>query len=221
MEAIILAGGFGTRLKNIVSELPKPMAPIRGVPFLSYILNQLERQGFMKVVLAVGYLHEKISSYYGDQYKSIKIEYSIEDEPLGTGGCVKMAMRKTSDKYIFIINGDTYFDIDFSKITLPKNILIACKKMEDTSRYGRVLIKENIIVNFSEKGISGSGYINGGIYCFNRDVFDNFDLPTKFSMEKDLFEKYLVELHIQTYLSNDYFIDIGIPDDYEKAQREM
>lgn len=221
MEAIILAGGFGTRLKNIVSELPKPMVPIRGIPFLSYILNQLERQGFSKVVLAVGYLHEKISGYYGDHYKSIKIEYSIEDEPLGTGGCVKIAMRKTSDKYVYVINGDTYFDVDFSKITLPNYVLIACKKMEDTSRYGRVVIKENIVVNFSEKGIGGSGYINGGIYCFNRDVFDIFDLPAKFSIEKDLFEKYLVELSIQTYLSNDYFIDIGIPDDYEKAQREL
>lgn len=221
MEAIILAGGFGTRLKNIISELPKPMAPIRGIPFLSYILDQLERQGFTKIILAVGYLHEKISSYYGDNYKSIKIEYSIEDEPLGTGGCVKMAMKKTSDKHIFVINGDTYFDIDFSKITLPNNVLIACKKMEDTSRYGRVVINENTIVDFSEKGTGGSGYINGGIYCFNRDVFDKFDLPTKFSMEKDLFEKYLVELNIQTYLSNDYFIDIGIPDDYEKAQREL
>jgi len=221
MEAIILAGGFGTRLKNVVLDLPKPMAPIRGVPFLSFILDQLNRQGFTKVILAVGYLHEKIISFYGNKYKNMQIEYSIEYEPLGTGGCVKKALDKTTEKHIFVINGDTYFDINFNEIKKPKNVMIVCKQMNDTSRYGNIIIESDIIIRFSEKGIGGSGYINGGIYYFNRDVFNKFMLPDKFSMEKDFFEKHLNEMIIDAHISNEYFIDIGIPEDYERAQSEL
>ncbi len=221
MEAIILAGGFGTRLKNAVSDLPKPMAPINGVPFLSYIFNQLNFQGFTTVVLAVGYLNEKIICYYGNRYKNIDIKYSIEDEPLGTGGCIKKALKMTTEKYVYIINGDTYFNIDFSRIAKPNNIIIACKYMIDTARYGKIISEHNIVIRFVEKEIVGPGYINGGIYCLDRDVFDPFILPKKFSIEKDFFEKYLDQLSIQTFLSDEYFIDIGIPEDYEKAQREL
>jgi len=221
MEAIILAGGLGTRLKNVISDMPKPMAPINGKPFLSHILKQLEQQGFTKIVIAVGYLHEKIIEYYGSKYGKLDIYYSVEDEPLGTGGCVKKAMKKTTEQYVYIINGDTYFDVTFSLLHKPKNILIACKKMSDTSRYGRVQIEDNIVVKFTEKLNGSSGYINGGIYYINRGVFDGFHLPDKFSMEKDFFEKYSDQLEIETYLSEGYFIDIGIPEDYMKAQKEL
>lgn len=221
MQAVILAGGFGTRLKNIINDIPKPMAPIRNIPFLSYILNQLNRQGFTKVVLAVGYLHEKIVSFYGDKFKNIELVYSIENEPLGTGGCVKKAFDLLSDEYVYVINGDTMFDISFEDIKNPINALIVCKYMNNTSRYGRIIYKDGIITQFLEKGYEGQGYINGGIYVFRRDVFNQFTLPEKFSMEKDFFEKYLNQLEISVHLSDGYFIDIGIPEDYERAQVEL
>lgn len=221
MQAVILAGGFGTRLKNVINDIPKPMAPIRNVPFLSYILNQLNRQGFTKVVLAVGYLHEKIVSFYGDKFKNIELVYSIENEPLGTGGCVKKAFDLLNDEYVYVINGDTMFDISFEDIKNPINALIVCKYMNNASRYGRIMYKDGIITQFLEKGYDGQGYINGGIYVFRRNVFNQFTLPEKFSMEKDFFEKYLNQLEISVYLSDGYFIDIGIPEDYERAQVEL
>lgn len=221
MQAVILAGGFGTRLKNVINDIPKPMAPIRNIPFLSYILNQLNKQGFTKVVLAVGYLHEKISSFYGEKFKNIDLIYSIEDEPLGTGGCVKKAFDLLEDDYIYVINGDTMFDINFKDIKNPTNALIVCKYMKNTARYGRILFNNGIITQFLEKGYEGEGYINGGIYLFKRDIFKHFSLPNKFSMEKDFFEKYLDVLKVSLCLSDAYFIDIGIPEDYERAQIEL
>lgn len=221
MQAIILAGGYGTRLKNVIFDIPKPMAPINKVPFLTYLFKQLERNGFTKIVLAVGYLHNIIINYYGNRFNNIDIEYSIEDEPLGTGGCILKALEKIDEKYFFVINGDTFFDIDFSKLIKPINILMVCKKMQNTSRYGRILINNGIIGEFTEKGIKESGYINGGIYYINREVFQKFELPQKFSLEIEFFKKYLSQLQIQVYLSDNYFIDIGIPDDFDKAQRDF
>lgn len=221
MQAVILAGGFGTRLKSVISDIPKPMAPIRDVPFLSYILNELDKQGFTKVVLAVGYLHEIIESYYGSRYKNIEILYSVEDEPLGTGGCVKRAFDYLDDEYVFVINGDTMLKVDFKDINYPTNVLIVCKHMENTSRYGRIFQENGLITKFLEKGYNGEGYINGGIYLFKRDIFQQFPMPNKFSMEKDFFEMYLENLKITVYLTKGYFIDIGIPEDYERAQVEL
>ena len=221
MQAIILAGGFGTRLKSKINDLPKPMAPIRGIPFLSFILNQLDKQGFNKVVLAVGYMSEKIVSFYGNKFKNIDIEYSYEDEPLGTGGCVKKAIEMINENYAFVINGDTYFNINYSEIPKPNHALIVCKYKDNPIRYGKVIINKSVIKSFNEKGDSSSGYINGGIYYFNKTWFENMELPYKFSMEKDFFEKFVENINIESYISDQYFIDIGIPEDYEKAEREL
>jgi D-glycero-alpha-D-manno-heptose 1-phosphate guanylyltransferase len=221
MQAIILAGGFGTRLKDKISDLPKPMAPIKGVPFLSIIFNQLISHGFTKVVLAVGYKSDKIVSYYNNRYRNLAIEYSFEDEPLGTGGCVKKAMSHIDDDYVFIINGDTYFDVNFKDIQKPNRVLIVCKYMENSSRYGKIMVNNNVITSFAEKNSSNSGLINGGIYYFKTTLFSEFMTPSSFSLEKDFFEKYVNELKIDAYESDGYFIDIGIPDDFERAEREL
>lgn len=222
MQAIILAGGFGTRLIGVVSDLPKPMAPIRGVPFLSYILDQLNDYGFSKVVLAVGYLSNKIKDFYGPHYKNLKIQYSYEDTPLGTGGCVYQAVDLIEDDYVYVINGDTYFDIDFNSIHKPKRALIVCKHIKNASRYGRVIFNDsNIITSFAEKQSDISGYINGGIYYLKKDIFNEFNVSNKFSLEKDFFEKYIHKLNIEVFKSEAYFIDIGIPEDYERAQNEL
>ncbi|RYD05686.1 hypothetical protein N752_07255 [Desulforamulus aquiferis] len=116
MEAIVLVGGLGTRLKTIVSEVPKPMAAIGGYPFLTYLLEYLSKYNIKKVILATGYMHEKIMDYYGYRYGGIVIDYSIEYEPLGTGGAIKKALENVSEKDVFILNGDSFFDINLNHI---------------------------------------------------------------------------------------------------------
>lgn len=221
MQAIVLAGGFGTRLQSVVSDLPKPMAPINDKPFLVYIMNQLKKAGFTKVVLAVGYKKECIIDYFGNTYLGMDVVYSNEDQPLGTGGAIKKAFSLIDEEYAFIVNGDTYFNIDFRKLMIDKDVVIACKYMKDFDRYGKVEISNGRIVEFQEKKHNDEGYINGGIYYFKKDVFSRYDLEEKFSLEKDLFEKYINQIEIYASCSDDYFIDIGIPQDYFKAQEDF
>lgn len=222
MEAIILAGGFGTRLQSVVKDVPKPMADVLGRPFLTYILDELVKYKFTKVVLAVGYKKEIIKDYFADNYRSLKIIYSIEDEPLGTGGCVKQALSYVSDEFVFIINGDTLFKINYEDMSSIKSTSIACKYLENFDRYGEVIIDDNgLITRFSEKKHVDKGYINGGIYYLPKNIFDNYQLTKKFSLEKDFFEKYIANLQIKSFKSTDYFIDIGIPSDYQKIQNDL
>lgn len=218
MQAIILAGGFGTRLQSVVSDVPKPMAPVCNRPFLTYLLDELDLQGFTKVVLAVGYKKEIIMDYFKNKYKSVEIVYSVEEKPLGTGGCVKLAMKYITDPFAFVLNGDTMFKVDYKCMAEQKDLSIACKKMYRFDRYGEVQIHQGIITAFQEKKFVEVGYINGGIYYLPRDIFDKYDLPERFSIEKDFFEAYIQKLSIKAYLSDDHFLDIGIPEDYAKAQ---
>ncbi len=222
MQAIILAGGFGTRLKSVVSEVPKPMAPVNGRPFLSYVLDSLNKQGFQKVVLAVGYQKECIMDFYKNRYKNILIQYSIEEEPLGTGGCLKQAMSFIDDEFVFVLNGDTFFDIAYEDMAKPKELSIACKKMISFDRYGEVKLDSNLrITSFEEKRFVDEGFINGGIYYLPKNIFSNYSFPKKFSIEKDFFEKYMEQLNIKGFLSDAYFLDIGIPEDYHQAQSDF
>lgn len=222
MQAIILAGGFGTRLRSVVEDRPKPMADVNNKPFLNYLLDKLDSEGFNKVVLAVGYMSDYIINYYHNKYKNLNIEYSLEDEPLGTGGCIKKALEYIDEEYAYVLNGDTYFDIDLRDIAADSSITIACKYMENFSRYGKVEINSNnVITSFNEKQENQTGYINGGIYLFKKDVFNSFNLPAKFSLETDFFNKYLNSLDIKAFKSSDYFMDIGIPEDYFKFCSDM
>lgn len=218
MQAIILAGGFGTRLQSVVSDVPKPMAPVCNKPFLSYLLDELAVQGFQKVILAVGYKKECIMSFYGASYRQMEIIYSIEEEPLGTGGCILQAMQYVTDPFVFILNGDTMFKIDFHQMEQLHSLSIACKKMVHFDRYGEVKIEDGIIQSFEEKKAVEEGYINGGIYYLPTTIFNQFDLPKRFSIEKDFFEQYMNQLSIKAFMSDGYFLDIGIPQDYAKAQ---
>ncbi len=222
MQAIILAGGFGTRLRKVVSDRPKPMAIVNGRPFLEYILDNLIKAGFTSVVFAVGYMHEFIEDYFQNNYKGMDIKYSVEVEALGTGGCIMQALKYTTDEYVYVMNGDTYFDIDFKKLKTSKDIMIACKYMENFDRYGEVVINSNNrILAFNEKQPKDKGFINGGIYVLNRNVFDRFNLDKKFSLETDFFNPHMTDLYIEAYKSCDYFMDIGIPEDYLKFIKDM
>ena len=227
MEAIVLAGGLGTRLRSVISEIPKPMAPIGKKPFLEYILKYLSNNGIKKVILSVGYKWDIIKDYFGDKYNDIDLLYSVEEYPLGTGGAIKQAIETTIDsEKVFIVNGDTFFNIDLNKLILKYQksdtlLSLSLKKMTNFDRYGSVEIDENgFIKGFFEKKYQKEGYINGGIYLVSSDIFNNFELPEKFSFEEFIQKEYK-KLNANAEIFDDYFIDIGIPEDYEKAQKEL
>ena len=121
LEAIVLAGGLGTRLKSVVSNVPKPMAPIGDKPFLEYILKYLKKNGITRAILSVGYKSEIIEEYFGNNFEGIDLVYSVEKEPLGTGGAIKKAMSKVKSNQVYIINGDTFFDINLKSLILEDN----------------------------------------------------------------------------------------------------
>jgi D-glycero-alpha-D-manno-heptose 1-phosphate guanylyltransferase len=225
-EAIIIAGGFGTRLKNLVKELPKSMAPIRDKPFLAYILEHLLEYRIEKVVVAAGYRHEEIISYFGNYYKGIEIVYSIENKPLGTGGAILEALQSIASQYCFVLNGDTCFDVDF--IAFEKSfkkinpvISVALKPMSGFDRYGSVITKSNRIKSFNEKKFCENGLINGGVYILEKEWLTKNAPGKVFSFEKDILEKHVNKDFIAYFLSDAYFIDIGIPEDYLKALKEL
>jgi D-glycero-alpha-D-manno-heptose 1-phosphate guanylyltransferase len=223
MEAIVLAGGLGTRLRSVVSELPKPMAPVGDKPFLEYILKYLQKNGVNKAILSVGYKWESIKEYFGDQFENIKLVYSVEGEPLRTGGAIKKAISHVKGEHVYIINGDTFFDVDLQALRLKdeSQLILSLKHMVDFDRYGCVESDENDLVSeFTEKGYRESGNINGGIYLAARGIFDVYDLDEKFSFE-EFMQTNFKRLKISVKVFNDYFIDIGIPEDYQRAQSEI
>lgn len=226
MEAIILAGGFGTRLSTVVNDVPKPMAPIANKPFLSYLLDYLSGYQINSVVLCTGYKHEKVEEYYSFAYKNTSIRYSVEETPLGTGGAIKQALQKVKSDSAIIMNGDTLFNINLSEFIkfhhrLKSDISVALKELSDFDRYGSVILDGERIIGFEEKKYKSLGYINGGVYILNKNVFEKYELPQTFSFEKQILETRTRELSVNGYKSYEYFIDIGIPEDYKKAQEEI
>lgn len=223
MEAVVLAGGLGTRLRRVVTDLPKPMAPIGNKPFLEYILKYLEKNGIKRVILSVGYKWEIIQEYFGYEFENIELIYSVEDEPLGTGGAIKKAMNQVENSQVYIINGDTFFDVNLKTLDLKdkSKLILSLKHMTDFDRYGCVENDENNLVTaFTEKSYRKSGNINGGIYLASKDIFNEYDLDEKFSFEEFMQENFK-KLQISSTIFDNYFIDIGIPEDYEKAQSEI
>tara|TARA_A100001015_G_scaffold286502_1_gene355267 strand:+ start:746 stop:1444 length:699 start_codon:yes stop_codon:yes gene_type:complete len=227
MEAIILAGGFGTRLQSVVNDVPKPMAPIGKKPFLEYLMAYLASHDIKHFILSVGYLHEKIISHFGDFYQNIPITYIIEKEALGTGGAIKLALANTQNDTSLVYNGDTFFRLspkDLFHFHQESNadVSVALKKMDRPHRYGTINMLGNKVVNFFEKRIDlKDGLINCGVYCINKNIFYSSTLKNKFSFEKDFLENQLSKKNICGFTHNEYFIDIGIPKDYEKAQSEL
>lgn len=225
-EAIILAGGLGTRLQGVVSDVPKPMAPVAGKPFLTYLLNYLSAFKITKVVLAVGYKHEVIVDYFGQKYRNINLEYAIEHEPLGTGGGIKNAIDRIEGNGAYLLNGDSFFDVDLNALfqhheLSSADVTLSVKEMFNFNRYGTVDIDESRIIAFNEKKPVERGFINGGVYILNKDVFTCKSLPAKFSFEKEILEAGTKDLIMESYHSDGYFIDIGIPEDFAKAQTDF
>lgn len=228
-EAIILAGGFGTRLQKVVNDVPKPMAPVNRIPFLNYVFDYLKYYKIQHVVLSTGYLSEKIVEYYKDEFKGIKISYAKEETPLGTGGGIRNAMTKCTTADVLVLNGDSFFDVDVkthyrNHIFKQADCTLALRKVDNAARYGTIQLgRLNKIAAFKEKdNVEKEGLINGGVYILNREVYLNkTEVDSAFSIEKDFYEKRLKELNIFGFEYNGYFIDIGIPEDYKKAQDDF
>lgn len=226
MQALILAGGLGSRLGRIVAEVPKPLLPVGEKPFLEYQILQLRRHNLTNIILCIEYLGEKIKQYFGDGDRwGMDIKYSEEKEALGTGGAIKLAECLVKGHDFLVLNGDSYFDIDLGElIDFHKRqralATLALLEINQPERYGLVEIDKNYnIVGFQEKGTAAKpNLINGGIYVFNKGLFD-FIPEGKSSLEKDLFPE-LIGKRFYGKPHTAYFIDIGTPQAYREIQRK-
>ena len=227
MKAIVLAGGLGTRLASVTSDVPKPMAPVGSRPFLEYLLDELVEQGIEQAVLAVSHKWETIQRHFGDAYREMSLLYSVEEQPLGTGGAIRQALGSIVDDDVLVLNGDTLFRVDLASMeNTHRNsgvlLSIALKQVVDGGRFGRVEVSaDGVITNFLEKSAGGPGWINGGIYMLNRNLFSEYPMPAKFSFELDLVEPNIARIQPSAFQSDAYFIDMGIPEDYHRARHEI
>lgn len=223
-EAIILAGGFGTRLAHVMPDVCKPMAPVGGRPFLRFLLDQLAQAGFERVVVADGYRREQIEGYFGESYRGMGVAYSSEEEPLLTGGAVGRALARCEGDWVFVLNGDTWFDIDFAAMeaaatNASKSVqaVIAVKRMRDFERYGTIDVDDQgNVLAFREKRPCIEGLINAGIYLIRKHALSG--MPQRFSLESDFFEKVVADKALCAVESGGDFVDIGVPEDYDLAQ---
>ena len=226
--ALILAGGLGTRLRHVVGEVPKPLAPVADKPFLWWLLLQLEQQGITDVYLSVGYRHDMIQSYLGDQYGSMRLRYVIEQEPLGTGGAILEALTVIPEQELLILNGDTLALVDLKAFIADAearqaDISMAVATVANAGRYGTVEIApgSHRIEAFIEKGRTGSGCINAGVYYVRKEALLTAGLPRTFSFEQDYLAKQVHRTNLIAFPHVTDFIDIGIPEDYSRAQKKV
>ena len=227
METIVLAGGLGTRLQGVIGAYPKCMAEVNGRPFLAYLFDYLNRQKCTRVILSLGYKHKVIIDWLETQDIDFELDYIIESEPLGTGGGIQAAIEEAAADDVVVVNGDTLFMADLKKLldfhkTNKAETTLTLKEMRNFDRYGVVHANEaGIITSFEEKQPKDIGMINGGAYVINKERFLARQMPEKFSFEKDYLERFLTEWKFYAYVSEGYFIDIGIPADYTQAQDDF
>lgn len=226
-ECIILAGGLGTRLRSEVSDLPKCMAPVAGKPFLHWVIQYLQSQGITDFIFSVGYIHEAIEDYIAEQHPNLHAKFSVEAEPLGTGGAVHLAAQLCVEEDVLIVNGDTFFEADLQRLHHyhledKADCTLALKPMQDFDRYGVVATDEqHNILSFQEKKHMAAGLINGGVYLLHLQAFRQLHPAEKFSFEKDYLEKYVGAQKMIGIPDDGYFIDIGIPEDFKKANTDL
>jgi D-glycero-alpha-D-manno-heptose 1-phosphate guanylyltransferase len=224
MDAIILAGGKGTRLQDIVKDVPKPLALINDVPFLDILINRLENEKIIdKIILSIGYKKEKIIDRYKDKKN---IVFSSEDYPLGTGGAIKKAINLTNEKKVLVLNGDTFVNFSIDEmlnfhLEKKSDATILYKEEKKFDRYGSLIIDSftKKINSFNEKIKKDIGNISLGVYIFNISIFENLDNNVFFSLENDFFPKILNKKYIFGFETTSSFIDIGTKDSYIKAQK--
>jgi D-glycero-alpha-D-manno-heptose 1-phosphate guanylyltransferase len=223
-ECIILAGGLGTRLRSVVNEVPKVMAPVNEEPFLYYLIKRLREQNIQRIIFATGYKHEIIANWVKDSFPESSFQFSIEEEPLGTGGAIRKAMEMAVSEDVLVLNGDSYLEVDYSQLLAfhqdkKADATLVLKSMKNFDRYGCVETDNTgRITAFLEKEYRAEGLINAGVYLLNRNRFLSHSFPEKFSMEKEYLEENVQQLPLYGFTTEGYFIDIGIPEDFARAQ---
>jgi D-glycero-alpha-D-manno-heptose 1-phosphate guanylyltransferase len=222
MEAIVLAGGLGTRLRPVLADVPKPLALVAGRPFLAWQLDMLAAQGVQRVLLATGYRADQIRDTLGTQWRGMKLEYLAEPKPLGTGGALRDALLHMSDRSVLALNGDSYLAIDLAAMCSAHNavgarVSMAVCRVPDASRFGTVEMDGGRITAFLASGSPGPGLINGGTYVVERQLLADAP-PGGFSFERDFLQPRIATLRPAVFLVDGPFIDIGTPEDYARAQ---
>lgn len=222
-EAIVLVGGLGTRLRNVVADVPKPLAPVAGRPFLERILDRLEQGGIRRTILASGYLADVIEDRIRHRWGRMDVAYSVESSPLGTGGAIRAAASKLSAPGAHVMNGDTWLDYSFAEFEnavhaagAPMGVALAY--VDNVARYGRVDVDGGRIVAFREKGGSGPGTVNAGCYFLGEESLAALPDREAFSFESDVLVPVAATGNVVAYTATRGFIDIGVPEDYLRAQ---
>lgn len=227
-QAIVLAGGLGTRLRSALPDLPKVLAPVAGRPWLVWLLEALAAAGFARVCLATGYLGDQVRAAIGARMQAgdhgMDIVYSHEDSPLGTGGAVCQALSRLASEPTFVLNGDTWIGLDWEAMRAVHDqagaaITIAARAVPDRARYGAIEVRAGRVCGFGEKSAVGPGLVNAGAYLLAPDVFARVAPPgASFSLENDYLAPELARLTPAAYVSDAPFLDIGIPADYARAE---
>ena len=225
-EAIILAGGFGTRLRGVVDDVPKPLAPVAGRPFLGWLLDRLAARGMRRCILATGYLSELVEQRIGTRWQGMDIAYSREPEPLGTGGAIRLAATRLQGHAAHVLNGDTWLEYDpvaleDSARAAVASMAIALARVDDVARYGAVDIEDTRVVGFREKGEAGPGWINAGCYFLGADALAALPARDVFSFEQDVLQPRVQAGAVAAFTATAGFIDIGVPEDYARAQLQF
>ncbi len=223
-QVLLLAGGLGTRLGELTKDTPKPILPVAGSPFLEHLLWNLNRHGLTRVLISTGYLADKIEEALGDGSRlGMEIGYLVESEPLGTGGAIKFA-APFMDEEFFVLNGDTLYDVNYWAVSAAlgeeDELSMALRPVDDVARYGEAKYIDGRVVGFSEKGNSGPGRINAGIYFLRKSALAKLP-PGKSSIENDLFPLLAKENKLAGVVSNGFFIDIGIPETLKEANHTI
>lgn len=226
---IVLAGGLGTRLAGVVPDKPKCLADINGHPFLYYLCQEIQKFPVQQVIFSVGFRSEMVKEYMNANAEAFTFRFSFaeEDKPLGTGGAILNALQEAQTEDVFVMNGDTLFKVDLNALysfqqETKSDCTLALKPMKVADRYGLVqLHSDQSIIGFEEKKVGSSGLINGGVYCVYRKAFEAIPFPEVFSFEKEYLEKFITERNFYGFVQDNYFIDIGIPEDYEKAKTDF
>lgn len=224
VTAVVLAGGLGTRLRECVADVPKPMAPVAGRPFLEYVLQHLRVLGISKVLVSIGYLGHVIEAHFGSTWNGLKLDYVREEEPQGTGGAIRDSIARVDTPYALVLNGDTFVQLqpkDVLRMAQEKRrFVIFAREVPDTSRFGALKVENDKLIGFMEKGRSGSGLINAGIYWLDSGLKDSFGRAGSYSFETDWLAPRLASgsLSADVVTVHGQFIDIGVPEDFRRAQ---